>query len=155
VSIINQPELKRGTRPIHSLLEPVVDKVIRRAYVDVRRMMPERKPHGSRRRNTQTPRRRFRTGALACIVPFTRLVVTYDGTYVSALMTGKSHNLGSVLETGLADLWTGEAMLNLRNSHLERRFAHPTCRPCREWKAIRWGYDYITALNDLFGEHLI
>jgi MoaA/NifB/PqqE/SkfB family radical SAM enzyme len=158
VSIINQPELQAGEYDrFIEFWEPLVDKVIRRAYVNVRRMMPEKQI--PRVDDPQTVRH-HRNGAAQdrwpCVVPFTRLVVTYDGQvrFCPDDWT-KLTTLGSLSSSRLADIWTGDAMQALRESHLHRRFAHAACSPCQEWKAIRWGYDYTSALNDLFGKNLL
>jgi radical SAM protein with 4Fe4S-binding SPASM domain len=158
VSIINQPELEGGEHDrFIRFWEPLVDKVIRRTYLDVRKMMPEKEipsvADGETRKHHVGGKGQERW---PCVVPFTRLVVTYDG-HVRFCPDDweKTTTLGSVQETSLAEIWTGKAMVDLRNSHLDLRFAHPTCLACREWKAVRWGYDYTAALNDLFGENVL
>lgn len=155
VSIINQPELAEGEYDqFIRFWEPLVDKVIRRSYVDTKAIMPQKfAPEVADGATCQAVSAASGSGRWPCVVPFTRLVVTYDGTVRFCPDDWrKETTLASVRDTTLAEIWQSEVFASLRRSHLDASISHPTCLACTDWQVIRWDYDYISALNDLFGE---
>ena len=159
VSIINQPELKPGElETFRGFWEAIVDKVINRTYVDTKGLMPEKKLPGEKTVlkqpvavSTQNPQTRW-----PCLVPFTRIVVTYDGSIRFCPDDWKKETIiGNILNDSLLEIWSSDTMKSLRKSHLDQSLQHETCKYCTDWNAIKWGYDYTVALNDLFGEQLI
>jgi radical SAM protein with 4Fe4S-binding SPASM domain len=156
VSIINQPELKHGElEEFLKFWEPLADKVIRRTYVDTKGLMPQKdcpvEKNLDNKIHMENSEERW-----PCLVPFTRLVITYDGSIRFCPDDWKKETIvGNILDKSLAEIWSFDRMKRLRESHLDRSFQHETCQRCTDWKAIKWGYDYTVALNDLFGEQII
>lgn len=158
VSAINQPELPTGEFDnFIRFWEPVVDKVIRRTYVDTKAIMPQKQAPNVKDNelnsnvSPENDEKRW-----PCLVPFTRLVVTYDGAVRFCPDDWrKETTVSSIYEKSLAEIWQSDEMNNLRQSHLENSIEHPTCLYCTDWQAIKWGYDYIKALNDLFGDDVL
>ena len=156
VSIIDQPELEPGElEQFERFWTPLADKVIRRTYVDTKALTPKKDtPAGGGAARWENPENVLERWP--CLVPFTRLVVTYDGRVRFCPDDWRKETvLGRVGEQSLAELWSGPEMERLRAGHLERLFTHPTCRACTDWKAIRWDYDYLVALRDLFGDEAV
>jgi radical SAM protein with 4Fe4S-binding SPASM domain len=150
VSIVNQPELQDGEfNEFIRFWEPAVDKVIRRTYVDTKQIMPQKQVPGGSKVEDASPRH-------PCLVPFTRIVVTYDGTVRFCPDDWRKETvIGNVMKNTLEELWRSPVMVGLRQSHLAGAVEHPTCVPCTDWRAIKWGFDYTVALNDLFGEDVV
>lgn len=144
ISCVVQPELEEQEYEMfEKFWEPVVDKVIKRRYVDTKGLTPH-KPEVEQVRNFRWP----------CLVLFTRMVVTYDGKIRFCPDDWqKTTTIGSLEKTSIKDLWRGRAMEHIRKKHIEGDFAksHGTCKDCTDWKVIEWGNDYTKALNDLFG----
>lgn len=142
-SIVIQPELAPGEyEQFKAFWEPLVDKVITRHYCDTKGLTPQKEEV-----MVQTDYR------WPCVVPFTRLVVSCDGQVRFCPDDWKKETIvGDLNKQTLREIWTSSRMEELRNKHLQGQFAsgHPTCGYCTDWKSIRWGYDYIKALNDLF-----
>lgn len=145
VSIVIQPELANEEyEQFLKFWEPIVDKVITRKYVDTKGLTPEKK-EVMLEVSERWP----------CLVPFTRMVISYDGKIRFCPDDWKKETIvGDIREQAIQEIWTGKAMQELRTGHLSgnAHLAHPTCAYCTDWKAIRWGYDYTKALNDLFSE---
>lgn len=143
VSIVVQPELAENEYDhFVQFWEQIVDKVITRSYVDTKGLTPEKKDVMLDVEDRWP-----------CVVPFTRIIVTYDGKIRFCPDDWKKETvLGDFNEQSLYEIWTGKEMEELRSRHLagQAELAHPTCAYCTDWKAIRWGYDYIKALADLF-----
>jgi radical SAM protein with 4Fe4S-binding SPASM domain len=146
VSIVQQPELPDGELELFDRFwSQIVDKVIIRNYVDTKGLTPKKMV------DERVVERRW-----PCPVVFTRLVVTYDGTVRFCPDDWqKTTRLPSLHEAGsLRAIWQSKEYQQLRRNHLEGAFTHPTCAACTDWKVIRWGYDYISVLNQLFSsEH--
>lgn len=153
VSIINQPELKPGEHEdFLRFWEPVVDKVIQRTYVDTKGLMPEKSVSGAKQDHSR-PQSEDRW---PCLVPFTRMVVTYDGSVRFCPDDWRKETaIGNIRENSIAELWQSNTMKSLRRSHLNGSIDHQTCLNCTDWSSIKWGYDYTVALNDLFGEEVV
>ena len=152
VSIVNQPELQEGEfDSFIRFWEPAVDKVIRRTYVDTKQIMPEKKVPPTAESGPAPQGDRW-----PCLVPFTRIVVTYDGSVRFCPDDWRKETvIGNVRESTLEELWRSPQMQQLRQSHLNGAIEHPTCAACTDWQVIRRGYDYTVALNDLFGEEVV
>jgi radical SAM protein with 4Fe4S-binding SPASM domain len=91
-----------------------------------------------------------------CLVPFTRMVVTYDGSVRFCPDDWRKETvIGNIRDNSIAELWQSDTMKNLRRSHLDGSIDHKTCLNCTDWSSIKWGYDYTVALNDLFGEEVV
>jgi len=142
VSIVIQPELEKGEYELFvNFWEQIVDKVITRRYVDTKGIMP-RKRSTERRVVKRWP----------CVVPFTRLVVTYDGQIRFCPDDWrKESTVGFIKHNSIREVWRGNAMKEIRNNHLNLNFskAHPLCGQCTDWKVIEWGNDYTNALKEL------
>ena len=54
--------------------------------------------------------------------------------------------------TSLQEIWQSKEFREIRQSHLAETFNHPTCTDCTDWKVIRWGSDYSTALKEVFNK---
>ena len=149
VSIVNQPELLVDEQKTFvRFWEPLVDKVIHRSYVDTKGIMPQKTVDEDK---GQKEEKRW-----PCLVPFSRLVVTYDGLVRFCPDDWRKETvIGNICETSLKQLWQSKTMNDLRNSHLKLKYGHNTCLNCTDWKVIKWGYDYLVALNDLFEEALL
>ena len=140
VSAVAQPEL--GMDELKNFVDfwrPIVDKVIIRNYVDTKGLTPS-KGVENREVGERWP----------CPVPFTRLVVTYDG---SVRFCPDDWQKGTIVgklepETTLKQIWNSSEMKEIRQSHLNKNFNHPVCKSCTDWKTIRWGKDYVSLLQD-------
>ncbi len=150
VSIIRQPELPKGEyEQFERFWSPLADKIIHRQYVDTKELTPKKDlDDDARWSNPENPLDRW-----PCVVPFTRLVVTYDGSIRFCPDDWRKETvIGRIGDQTLAEIWRSQTMRDLRESHLNHRFEHPTCTRCTDWKALKWDFDYLVALNDLFGE---
>lgn len=144
VSIVQQPEVPDGELEVfNKFWSQIADKVIIRNYVDTKGLTPK-KMIDDRVVEERWP----------CLVVFTRLVVTWDGRIRFCPDDWlKTTTLTTLEEAGsLKAVWQSEKFKALRKSHLDRTFKHPTCAECTDWKVIRWGADYIAAMNKLFSD---
>lgn len=144
VSIVQQQEVDdEEIRVFNNFWSQIADKVIIRNYVDTKGLTPK-KNVDERMVDERWP----------CLVVFTRLVVTWDGRIRFCPDDWlKTTTLTSLDEAGsLKAIWQSTQYRELRNNHLELNFAHPTCNTCTDWKVIRWGADYTTALRELFSD---
>ncbi len=145
VSIVAQPEVSESEiKLFNEFWSQVVDKVIIRNYVDTKGLTPT-KGIDEREVENRWP----------CLVVFTRLVITYDGgirfcpdDWQKSTTVANLNNVESI-----QSVWTSPQLVELRKNHLERKFSHPTCKKCTDWKVIRWGSDYTKALSDVFSEN--
>jgi len=145
VSIVQQPEVDDEELYLFDKFwSQIVDKVIIRNYVDTKGLTPK-KDIDSREIETRWP----------CLVVFTRMVVTYDGRVRFCPDDWqKSTSMGKIDgENSLQRIWQSSEFKALRQSHLDGSFAHPTCKSCTDWKVIRWGKDYTTALEKVFNDN--
>jgi len=145
VSCVVQPEIEKNEYELfEKFWTPIVDKVIKRRYVDTKGIMPKKYNDESSDSNRWP-----------CIVLFTRLVVTYDGTVRFCPDDWEKKTIiGNLAETTIRKIWIGDTIKKLRTAHINRDFvnSHAVCNKCTDWKVIEWGNDYTKALNDLFGE---
>lgn len=70
--------------------------------------------------------------SLPCLAPFSTLVVLSDGRVpLCCLDYNADTPMGSVVESGIAGVWRGEAFRKVRAEHLARgRVSMPFCRDC-------------------------
>ncbi len=144
VSIVQQPEVPdREAELFNRFWSQIADKVIIRNYVDTKGLTPK-KMIGERKLEKRWP----------CSVVFTRLVITYDGGIRFCPDDWMKTTTLSTLDDAdsLKAVWQSESFEKLRRSHLKGIFDHPTCSNCTDWKVIRWGADYTTALNSVFSD---
>lgn len=141
VSCIKQPELgKDEFKSFVKFWSSLVDKVITRNYVDTKGLTPKKLEVQN------IPEERW-----PCPVVFTRLVVGIDGTVRFCPDDWlKNTVIADIKEKSLCDIWKSEFMKKLRKSHIEGIFDNSNCEKCTDWSVIRWGNDYIKALDDLF-----
>ncbi len=144
VSIVNQPEISSNEQDTFvRFWEPLADKVIHRSYVDTKGIMPQKVVNEESVQNKED--------RWPCLLPFSRLVVTYDGSVRFCPDDWRKETvIGNISKTSLTQLWKSDTMNNLRNSHLKLKYGHKTCLNCTDWKVIKWGHDYLVALNALF-----
>lgn len=70
--------------------------------------------------------------AVRCTFPFERMTVTWDGDVVPCCFDyDKKYILGSLMESSLSDIWTGEPMKNLRREFSANRVTNRLCVNCR------------------------
>ncbi len=146
VSIVQQPEVPEDELALFDRFwSQMVDRVIIRNYVDTKGLTPKKNVDD-----------RVVPSRWPCPVLFTRLVVTYDGTVRFCPDDWqKTTCLSSLQEAGsLRVIWQSPEFQRLRRSHLDNSFTHPTCTVCTDWKVIRWGQDYYTALNRIFSAEI-
>lgn len=141
VSCVVQPELEDDEYAnFVKFWTPIVDKVITRNYVDTKGLTPY-KPEVQ-----ILPEVRW-----ACPVPYTRLVIGIDGLIRFCPDDWlKSTVVDNLTNKTIKEVWSSEFMNNLRKSHSNGTFDHATCKHCKDWSVIKWDYDYVSALNDLF-----
>lgn len=143
VSIVIQPEVdEKEVEQFKRFWEHLVDKVIIRNYVDTKGLTPS-KPKPESEVIQRWP----------CLVPFTRMVVTYDGGIRFCPDDWKKETtIGNLNQQSISEVWHGAILNSIRQKHLNCDFndAHQTCTFCNDWQVIKWGYDYTFVLNSLF-----
>ena len=142
VSCIMQPEV--GDEEYDQFVKfwtPLVDKVISRRYSDTNGLT-EKKLKVQINNENRWP----------CPFPFTRIVVGIGGDIrFCPCDVLENTNIADIKESTLEEVWTSSWMNNIRSSHLNGTFdGHPHCKTCTHWNVLKWGDDYVKALNELF-----
>ena len=148
VSIIDQPEVAEEINLFEKFWSQIVDKIIKRTYVDTKGILESKSKSGS-----MVPKDRW-----PCVLPFTRIMIGYDGRVRFCPDDWKKESIiGDIQKSTISEIWYSEKYKALRAAHLaviQNKKALDTivpCNYCKEWQAIRWDYDYMVALRSLFG----
>ena len=81
---------------------------------------------------------------------FSSLMILQDGTVTMCGADWDAHApLGNVAQQSLAEIWHGEALVQRRRAHLDRRFDDvPICGACTDWR-LADGLGYANALEEM------
>jgi len=120
--------------------EPIVDKVLIRNFADTKGLVGQKKQCDSKFRRP-------------CVVPFTRIVVDYDGNIRFCPDDWKKESvIGNIENMTIKEAWQSDKMKQLRENHLNEKFCDTPCDYCTDWQAIDWDNDYLKVIKDLFDE---